>query len=150
MGWTGKNPMDWARETEQRLTAVNRRSVELLADEMRRTHSNGGRLPHKTGNLMRSLLASTTSMPSVGAPGTLYSGGQDVGLITAQLELGQTVYLGYQANYAKRLNYGFVGEDSLGRKYEQEGLHFAEWAAGQWPQLVAKAAKEMMTKVMSR
>lgn len=132
----------WTRETEQRMTAVWRQSIDDLAEVMNRTRANGGRLPHLTGNLMRSLLASTSAMPSTGAPDAKYTG-QDVGLTTAGLQLDQTVWLGYQANYARRLNYGFVGQDSLGRTYNQAGAHFVEGAIADWPNIVRMAVSKI-------
>ena len=132
----------WTKETEQRMTAVWRQSIDDLAEVMNRTRANGGRLPHLTGNLMRSLLASTSAMPSTGEPDAKYSG-QDVGLVTAGLQLDQTVWLGYQAIYARRLNYGFVGEDSLGRNYNQAGAHFLEAAIAEWPNIVRMAVSKI-------
>ena len=132
----------WTKETEQRMTAVWRQSIDDLADTMNRTRSNGGRLPHLTGNLMRSLLASTSAMPSTGGPDAKYSG-QDVGLVTAGLRLDQTIWLGYQAIYARRMNYGFVGQDSLGRNYNQAGAHFVEGAIADWPNIVRMAVSKI-------
>ena len=132
----------WTKETEQRMTAVWRQSIDDLADTMNRTRANGGRLPHLTGNLMRSLLASTSAMPSTGGPNAKYTG-QDVGLVTAGLRLDQTVWLGYQAIYARRLNYGFVGQDSLGRTYNQAGAHFVEGAIAEWPSIVERAVAKI-------
>ena len=132
----------WTKETEQRMTAVWRQSIDDLADTMNRTRANGGRLPHLTGNLMRSLLASTSAMPSTGGPNAKYTG-QDVGLVTAGLQLDQTVWLGYQAIYARRLNYGFVGQDSLGRTYNQAGAHFVEGAIAEWPSIVERAVAKI-------
>ena len=132
----------WTKETEQRMTAVWRQSIDDLADTMNRTRSNGGRLPHLTGNLMRSLLASTSAMPSTGGPNAKYTG-QDVGLVTAGLQLDQTVWLGYQAIYARRMNYGFVGQDSLGRTYNQAGAHFVEGAIADWPNIVRMAVSKI-------
>ena len=132
----------WTKETEQRMTAVWRQSIDDLADHMNTTRDNGGRLPKLTGNLMRSLLASTSAMPATGEPDAKYSG-QDVGLVTAGLRLDQTVWLGYQAIYARRLNYGFVGEDSLGRNYNQAGAHFVEGAIAEWPNIVRMAVSKI-------
>lgn len=142
MGSFSEKVDQWVKETEQRMTAVWRQSIDDLADHMNTTRDNGGRLPKLTGNLMRSLLASTSAMPSTGGPDAKYSG-QDVGLVTAGLRLDQTVWLGYQAIYARRLNYGFVGEDSLGRNYNQAGAHFVEGAIAEWPSIVARAVAKI-------
>ena len=132
----------WTKETEQRMTAVWRQSIDDLAEVMNRTRSNGGRLPHRTGNLMRSLLASTAGPIPMGEPGAKYAG-TDIGLTTAGLQLDQTIWIGWQANYAHRLNYGFVGEDSLGRNYNQAGAHFLEAAIADWPNIVRMAVSKI-------
>lgn len=130
----------WAKQSTERLTAVRRRSVELLADEMTKTKPNGGRVPVDTGNLARSLLASTAAMPKTSATPSV---GSNVGAVAATLDLQQPVWLGYQAVYARRVNNGFVGADSLGRVYNQPGNYFVEGAIASWQQIVAKAVKEM-------
>lgn len=135
----------WAKETEARLEITWRRSIELLADELTTTVSNGGRMPHKTGNLARSLLASTSGVPTTGSDGQRFTG-QDVGVVVAGLSLGDPIYLGFQAAYARRMNYGFVGTDSLGRSYNQEGFHFVEGAIALWPTLVELAVDEVKSR----
>lgn len=113
--------------------------MQELAVEMTKTTSNGGNVPVDTGNLARSLLAQEGVMPNIKPDGDDGEGnfvGQDIGPVLLSLELGDKVHLGYQAAYARRMNYGFVGEDSLGRNYNQSGLGFAEKAAAKWPQIV--------------
>lgn len=61
--------------------------------------------------------------------------------------LGQVVYLGFQAAYARRLNHGFVGEDELGRSYNQAGYHFVEGVAQQWQRIVAEEAARLQGQV---
>lgn len=133
---------DWAKETDARLTRVFRVSVGDLASELARTKANGGNLPHLTGNLMRSLLMSTSAMPRTADTEKLFAG-IDPGAAAASLRLGDTVWLGFQAAYARRMNYGFVGEDSLGRTYNQEGNHFVERAALMWPAIVNGAVAKV-------
>lgn len=130
---------EWASATEERLSAVHRRSVVLLAEEMVTTKGQGGRLPFDTGNLARSLLASTQAMPK-NAAGPFP--GSNVGVVAATLLPEQPVWLGFQARYARRMNSGFVGADSLGRVYDQAGNYFVEGAIAKWPQLVAQAVRE--------
>lgn len=131
---------EWASQTQQRLSAVHRRSVVLLAEEMITTKAQGGRLPFDTGNLARSQLASTEAMPKTAAgpfPGS------NVGAVAATLQPEQAVWIGYQAAYARRMNYGFVGADSLGRNYNQAGNHFVEGAIAKWPQIVSQAVAQI-------
>ena len=142
---------EWAAETQERIDVVYARSVEMLGDELAMTRPMGGRVPFMTGNLARSLLASTTAMPSQGVADATYSGGvgSSLSIITATLTAQEQVWLGYQANYAHRLNYGFVGQDSLGRNINQEGAHFVEYAASLWPTIVALAAEDVRTNAGS-
>lgn len=137
----------WAAKSEARMQAVHRRSVELLAEEMANTKPNGGRVPFLTGNLARSLVASIQGLPKTSDRPAM---GGNVGAITATLALNQPVWLGYQAVYARRVNYGFVGADVLGRVFNQPGAYFVEGAIAKWPQIVAQAAKELQTAVESR
>ncbi|WP_313237890.1 hypothetical protein [Delftia acidovorans] len=137
----------WAAETEARTQAVYRRSVELLAEEMAKTKPQGGRVPFESGNLARSLVASTQGMPKTS---TTPTAGATVGVVIATLKLNQPIWLGYQAIYARRQNYGFVGADVLGRVFNQAGSHFLEGAIDAWPQIVAQAAKETQDSVEAR
>lgn len=130
----------WASQTQARITAVRRRAIEMLAEEMARTRPQGGRVPFVTGNLARSLLASTAGMPRTSM--TL-SVGSNVGVVTATLAPDQVIWLGYQAIYARRVNYGYIGADALGRVYNQAGAHFVEGAIAQWQEIVARAAREI-------
>lgn len=131
---------DWTKKTQEKQTAVYRRSVELLGEEMTNTKPNGGNVPFLTGALARSLLASTQGMPK---NSDKIPAGSNVGLVASGLNLNQTVWLGYQAKYARRQNYGYVGADSLGRVYNQQGSYFVEKAIAKWPQLVKKAVDEI-------
>ena len=137
----------WTAQSEARIAAVRRRSIELIGEEMANTKPNGGRVPFLTGNLARSILASAQGMPNT-AQGPF--SGSNVGLVTATLAPDQPVWIGYQANYARRMNYGFVGADSLGRVYNQAGNYFAEGAIAMWPELVRRAAAELQNSVESR
>lgn len=130
----------WASATERRLSAVHKKAIEKLAMEMTRTRAEGGNVPVVTGNLYRSLLASTTGMPKT-AEGPF--AGSNVPSVIASLKLNDTVWLGYQAKYARRVNFGFVGADALGRVYNQQGAHFVERAIAMWPQIVRKAVEEV-------
>lgn len=150
MAWEGQTtPREWMKASKARTRAVLRGSVELMAEEMTTTRANGGRLPHKTGNLMRSILASTVALPPMGPAGAQYTG-SNVGAVVAEWDGASDIWLGYQANYAHRLNYGFVGQDRLGRVYNQAGAHFIQAAIDAWPTIVELVADDVMRKVTSR
>ena len=130
----------WVAQTRERLDAVHGRSVELLGEELAKTKPEGGRVPFMTGNLARSLLASKQGMPNV-ADGPY--AGSNIGLIAATLKADETVFIGYQAIYAARMNFGYVGADSLGRVYNQQGNYFIEGAVAEWPNIVKNAVTEI-------
>lgn len=138
-GWTGTDPSAWAESTQRLLTALLRNSVQELAVEASKTIPNGGRVPVKTGNLGRSVVID--NKPPQIAEGEAPA--QDFALGVSKINPGDTVYIGYTAKYARRQNYGFVGQDSLGRTYNQSGFGFAEAAAAQWPQIVATQAAKL-------
>lgn len=134
----------WAQQTEQRIDAVYGRSIELLGEELAKTRPEGGRVPFMTGNLSRSLLASKSGMPRT-AEGPF--GGGNIGLVAATIKAHETLYIGYQANYARRRNYGFVGRDSLGRLYNEQGAYFVEGAIAEWQKIVKKAVRDIRAGV---
>lgn len=136
-GWSGVDPSLWAGDKEALLTALFRGSVQELAKEASRTVNEGGRVPVKTGNLSRSVVVDNKPPKNIEG---LATGDYSLGI--ANIKPGDTVYLGWQAKYARRQNYGFVGTDSLGRNYNQAGFGFAEATAAKWPGIVqAQAAK---------
>ena len=138
MAWQGTDPAAWTENTKKRLTALLRNSVQSLAKEASTTIPNGGRVPVKTGYLARSVVISNQP------PSILTYGPVNPNALSgaATLEPGDTVYIGWQASYARRQNYGFTGTDALGRRYNQAGYGFAEATAAKWPAIVkAEAAK---------
>lgn len=141
MAWQGIDPAIWAKEQQDNLLAVFQRALVLLGRELIRTKGDGGNLPKVTGNLARSLLAQIGGTISISDAKDF--AGTDVGIIAATAVLGDTVRFGYQAAYAKRMNFGFVGADSLGRVYNQSGNHFVERAINMWPQIVDQAVQDV-------
>lgn len=133
------DPSDWAGATTAQLTALLRNSVQALAVEASTTIPNGGRVPVKTGNLGRSVVVDTKPPEVI----DVLAKAQDFSLGVADIKPGDTVYIGWTAKYSRRQNYGFVGEDSLGRTYNQSGYGFAEAAAARWPAIVAEQAAKI-------
>lgn len=136
-GWSGVDPSRWAENKDKLLTALLRNSVRELAKEASSTIPNGGRVPVKTGNLARSVVVDNEPPRVIEG---LATGDYSLGI--AGIKPGQPIYIGWQAAYARRQNYGFVGTDSLGRTYNQAGYGFAEATAAKWDGIVkAQAAK---------
>lgn len=105
----------------------------------------GGNMPVDTGFLRASLLASSDSMPQMSDDAQPKEGGSysyssgPISLVINETPLGGKIYCGYTAAYAARINYGFTGNDALGRHYSQAGRMFVELAAQKWPQFVKQA-----------
>lgn len=129
---------EWGRAELERAEAIFQTAAQTVANEVRNPVADGGRMPVKTGNLRRSLMASTSEMPTIKPEQTEFSE-SGVELVIAGAELGSTVFLGFQAGYAARMNFGFVGEDSLGRVYNQAGFGFVDAVAQRWPEIVKAA-----------
>lgn len=97
-----------------------------------------------TGNLRRSLMASTVMMPQFkkGITFDADSTGQ-IALTIAGMKATDPFYFGFQAAYAARWNYGFTGTDKLGRRYNQSGSGAVQASAAKWIGFVKQAEREL-------
>lgn len=130
----------WTERTKKAQEHIFRMSVQRLVDAMLLPKQRGGNMPVDTGNLRRSLLASTSAMPSIRkGEETFPDNTGQIALTIANASVNDTLYLGFQAAYARRMEYGFIGTDSLGRNYNQQGNHFVSLAVQKWQQIVDKA-----------
>jgi hypothetical protein len=135
----------WSDKAKRNGAMVFRSSVQKLAKAvMTDVGSAEGQTPIDTGNLRNSFLASTAAMPTVKDSETEFSDNSgSIALAIAGAEVGQTIWLGFQAAYARRLEYGFTGTDSLGRSYDQGGRFFVAEKANKWQEYVDSAAGEL-------
>lgn len=67
-------------------------------------------------------------------------------LIAGRLQLGDTYFAGNSANYALRLEYGFVGTDALGRTYNQPGRFIVRQVMGRASVLAEQAARTVAAR----
>ena len=88
--------------------------------------------------------------PSIGQPnlegGSPDAGGRaiaDIALKVLDLKPGETFYMVNNTAYARRLEHGFVGEDSLGRKYNQTGRHYVGNNVKRWALIVEQEAARL-------
>lgn len=128
---------EWGRSELDRALAIFQTSAEMLFNDVTEP---GGRIVRRTGNLARSVIVSDTSMPTIKPGVTEFPdvSQASIGVIHG-VTLGASVWIGVQAEYGPRYNYGFVGTDSLGRLYNQTGAGFIEAAEQDWPQTVGRA-----------
>ena len=102
---------EWVKETEKRLDAVMRLSVQDVINEAQLPVAKGGRMRVDTGFLRASGRASINGMPSGTAvrendgKGAYDDGtappNTSVTLALSQFTVGKTFYFGWVANYAK-------------------------------------------------
>lgn len=92
--------------------------------------------PVKTGYLRAnfSLVISLDLMPTTGAAVDMSS----------QAKLGDTLYIVNPVTYARRVEYGFHGKDSLGRTYHQIGRGMVTQTIAEMPQIAARVLSEML------
>ncbi len=129
----------FAEKAKAMQLAIFRESAQRLFEEANTQEGEGGKMPVDTGFLRNSRAASTEGMPADGA--------MDPNLVFAGMELGQTVWAGWTAVYAMRMEHGFQGADSLGREYAQAGKGFARAAAQRWDFIVAEVTAEVKGKM---
>lgn len=116
-------------KTVEQMRAVLAASVQDVMDEAQKPEAQGGRIPVDTG-FLRNSLVSELNGSQVGAGAGSYT------LAAAAMEPGDVARFGWTAAYALRMENGLVGQDSLGRTYNQSGRHFVEAAALQWDRIV--------------
>lgn len=133
----------WARKSEARMTAVFRQSAQEVAEQVKRTRPEGGHMRVDTGFLRASLMASTSQMPSIdptarppddAAPNS-FAPTPTVTLVIAGADIGQTIYLGFTASYARPREY-------------QDG--FVRLTAQRWKRIVADSAALIKSRVDAR
>ena len=115
-----KQVKDWAAKTEKATLAVFRESAQRLAQQANVPRAQGGNMPVDTGYLRNSQGASLQGMPSTGA--------QPPALVLLSTKLGDSIYMGWTANYAI---------------YMEVRYGFARLAAQNWDFIVDKAVAEV-------
>ena len=98
--------------------------------------------PVVTSFLVNSMEASLTEMPAVDPKKHGEDGaGYQAASISAEIigdGFGVVLYIGWTAAYAARIEFGFTGEDSLGRNYTQAAQAFVRRAAQDWEGIVKR------------
>jgi len=144
MGTFAAQVANWGEKAKRNSAIVFRSAVQKLTNSLHSDVGTGmGATPFLTGNLRRSLLGSSAAMPMTSENDNFADGMGATTLIIQGLDIGDTFFIGFQANYARRLEYGFVGEDSLGRNYNQSGRFFVRSKAHLWQQFVNQAVAEL-------
>lgn len=129
---------EWAMRSQQRAIAVVRDATQTLANEMRRPKARGGNMPVDTGNLRRSLGVSKTEMPTANQNNKVKfdsDPGQQITLTIAGWKVGETLYLGFQAAYAR---------------FQENRNGFVRLAVQRWPDFIAGSCRRLQGRVEGR
>lgn len=123
----------WYDKVEGQIDALARQSCQETASEVVKA------TPVDTGFLRANWQPSIGDMkvtePKIGGSGA------DIALVCSGLKAGDTFHMMNNVAYAKRLEYGFEGKDSLGREYHQAGRYYVRDTVARWPQIVETVAK---------
>lgn len=126
---------DWVRRTEQRMNAVFRESAQ------RTISLTQSYVPVDTGFLRASVRVSLQSMPQIEpkATGGTPPSSDEYTLSIAGAEVGDTIYAGYTAAYARYVHDGTS---------KMAGMPFVYLAALQWPRVVNEVQQELKGRVL--
>lgn len=140
--WTGTDPVKWAQDAIRKAKAAPAMVVEEMANAMATSVRASGFTPVDTGNLSRSVTISMTPISRDG-PGYNSPVRQNYNSAVKGFTADGTAFIAYKAIYAARVNYGFVGTDSLGRSYNQSGRAFLESNIARFPAIVQKVVARL-------
>lgn len=91
-----------------------------------------GKIPVAESDLINSLTTEGTE------------GAESYTVAIAGYEIGDSMEFAWTAPYSLRIEAGYTGTDSLGRKYDVPGRHFVSANARRFEEFVAKRAKEVI------
>lgn len=138
----------WVEATEKRKNAVFRDATQRIIDIMQST------VPVKDGFLRASLVVAVNSPPPAadkkkGDSSNVYNPAAIQAAISKAVA-GDRIVAAYTMVYARRLEFGFTGVDSLGRNYNQPARGWARLAAQQWAEVVAQSGAAAKARVAER
>jgi len=129
----------WANQTSRDLELIFKESAQELFSKAQTPVAQGGNMPVDTGFLRNSFVAGLNGSTSLTGPDAYVAA-------IAGAKLGDVVFGGWTAKYAARIEFGFSGQDSLGRTYNQDGRGFARKAAMEWQQIVQRNAAKVRAR----
>lgn len=131
----------WTKETEERSETAFQNTALEFYDELRKA------TPVDTGNLRNSLVASVGgSQQMVTGPGNnpsdsgFRSGAETSIANIMNAKLGDRISFLYLASYARRINDGFTGYDSLGRYFNTPGRFWIQRVGSQYRSIARRVA----------
>lgn len=127
---------EWALSVEGAIDVVFKEACQELVSELNTL------VPVDTGFLRSSLMASTTAMPLLSrdnpGQGSFSPDVATIELVIAGAEAGDTLYLGYTANYGAYVHAGVNG---------RPGRPWVAMVAQRWPQIVAMVSARVRSRL---
>lgn len=126
---------EWATKVDGAIEVVFKESCQELVAQL------NALVPRDTGFLAASLRASTTAMPvlSLANPGgTFTADAGEIILVINGADLGDTIYLGYTANYGAFVHYGANG---------RPGRPWVDMVSQRWASIVAAKSAEVKSRL---
>lgn len=115
----------WTERQKANAALIVRQSIQDVSEIAQTPKAKGGRMPVDKGILRNSFTAALNGTTSLTGPNAYEA-------VLGAFEVGDTFIGGWTVDYALRMEKGFVGQDSLGRTYNQQGNFFMESALQQW------------------
>lgn len=122
----------WTRQAKERMDDAYRATALLALARVQQL------TPVRTGRLRAGWTISLTPQIAEGRTVQLRT-------ILENLHAGEPFYIINPVIYARRINYGFVGTDSLGRHYNEKGRHMVEQTVQEMPQIASVATSWVMS-----
>lgn len=127
-------------KTKEQMRAVLSHSVQDVMDVAQTPTENGGNMPVLDGYLINSVVSELNgAIVGQASEAEDKGGGQssvNIALVVAEIAPGDVARFGWTAAHAMRQHEGFVGEDELGREYDQGGKFWIDGAAAEWQKIV--------------
>jgi hypothetical protein len=117
---------------EDIMACIKASTQDVLSDAQTPV-DKGGNLPVDTGYLRNSLITELVG-------GTSFLGAASYTAVLAGWQPGQELQSGWIAEYALRIEFGFRGVDSKGRKYNQKPRYYLRQAVSKWNKHMRKNA----------
>jgi hypothetical protein len=121
----------WARKSERRLEAIFKESAQRVIEQAQTPRGAGGNMPVDTNFLRASGQASLTGWPSGPSRQDESPGQFDYSITIAGARIGQTIYFGWTAEYAR---------------YMEQRYSFMRSAAQNWGSIVNAVTREAQVR----
>lgn len=121
---------DYVRKYKERMEAVFKQSAQDVIAQAQTPVAQGGNMPVDTGFLRNSLVSGLNGSTSL-------TGADSYVLAVAGANLGDSIFAGWTANYARYQEYGPNG---------RPGRFFMRAAAQNWQDIVTRNANELRNR----